>query len=70
MIPLTAAGLTSLTKENTVRRCPACNFRSGSQGDIWDAQKDILADTFGALFALLLFALVRPDLNAHRAMGD
>ncbi|RUO58634.1 DUF2238 domain-containing protein [Pseudidiomarina insulisalsae] len=28
----------------------------GSQGDIWDAQKDILADTLGALFALALFA--------------
>ncbi len=27
----------------------------GSQGDIWDAQKDILADGLGALVALLLF---------------
>lgn len=27
----------------------------GSQGDIWDAQKDILADTFGALFSLVVF---------------
>ncbi len=27
----------------------------GSQGDIWDAQKDILADTLGAIFALILF---------------
>jgi putative membrane protein len=27
----------------------------GSQGDIWDAQKDILADTLGALFGLLVF---------------
>lgn len=26
----------------------------GSQGDIWDAQKDILADTLGAISALLL----------------
>ena len=33
----------------------------GSQGDIWDAQKDILADTLGALTALLLFYFVRPD---------
>ena len=23
----------------------------GSQGDIWDAQKDMLADTLGAIFA-------------------
>jgi putative membrane protein len=27
----------------------------GSQGDIWDAQKDILADTLGAILAMLLF---------------
>lgn len=33
----------------------------GSQGDIWDAQKDMLADTLGALTALALFLLVRPD---------
>lgn len=33
----------------------------GSQGDIWDAQKDMLADTLGALAALALFALLRPD---------
>ncbi|TGE10161.1 DUF2238 domain-containing protein [Hymenobacter fodinae] len=29
----------------------------GSQGDIWDAQKDMLADTSGAVFALVLYAL-------------
>ena len=27
----------------------------GSQGDIWDAQKDILLDTLGAIFSLALF---------------
>ncbi len=27
----------------------------GSQGDIWDAQKDMLADTLGALLAMTLF---------------
>lgn len=27
----------------------------GSQGDIWDAQKDILADTLGAILAIALF---------------
>lgn len=27
----------------------------GSQGDIWDAQKDMLADTLGAIIALVLF---------------
>jgi putative membrane protein len=29
----------------------------GSQGDMWDAQKDMLADTLGAVFALALFRL-------------
>ena len=46
----------------------ACNLRDnysvlldagieflGSQGDVWDAQKDMLADTLGAIAALLLF---------------
>jgi putative membrane protein len=27
----------------------------GSQGDIWDAQKDMLADSLGALFVMLIF---------------
>lgn len=27
----------------------------GSQGDIWDAQKDILADTVGAILAIFIF---------------
>lgn len=31
----------------------------GSQGDIWDAQKDMLADTLGAIFAVSIFSLVR-----------
>ena len=35
----------------------------GSQGDVWDAQKDMLADTLGALTALALFACLRPDLS-------
>jgi len=29
----------------------------GSQGDIWDAQKDILADTLGAILVVTLFLL-------------
>jgi putative membrane protein len=29
----------------------------GSQGDVWDAQKDMLCDTTGAAFALVLFGL-------------
>lgn len=31
----------------------------GSQGDVWDAQKDIVADTLGAFFALILFHALR-----------
>lgn len=31
----------------------------GSQGDIWDAQKDMLADTLGALVATCIFFLLR-----------
>lgn len=36
----------------------------GSQGDIWDAQKDMLADTLGAISATLLFFFIRkPSLK-------
>lgn len=31
----------------------------GSQGDIWDAQRDMLADTLGAISATVLFFVVR-----------
>jgi putative membrane protein len=31
----------------------------GSQGDIWDAQKDMLADTLGAIVAMGLFFSIR-----------
>jgi len=31
----------------------------GSQGDIWDAQKDMLADTLGAVCAMIGFAIAR-----------
>lgn len=31
----------------------------GSQGDIWDAQKDMLADTLGAISAVILFFILR-----------
>jgi putative membrane protein len=33
----------------------------GVQGDVWDAQKDMLADTLGALAVIMLFWLIRPD---------
>lgn len=35
----------------------------GSQGDIWDAQKDMLADTLGALVATTLFFIVKKPQN-------
>lgn len=37
----------------------------GSQGDIWYAKKDMLADTLGAVFALVLFAIARPDKTSR-----
>lgn len=33
----------------------------GSQGDIWDAQKDILADTLGAVLVMVLFFIQHQD---------
>lgn len=36
----------------------------GSQGDIWDAQKDMLSDTLGAITATILFFILRkPKLD-------
>ncbi len=37
----------------------------GSQGDIWDAQKDMLADTLGAITGLLIYLLARPEKAYH-----
>jgi putative membrane protein len=37
----------------------------GSQGDIWDAQKDMLLAGFGALLAMLMTALVNWRYNRH-----
>lgn len=31
----------------------------GSQGDIWDAQKDMLMDTLGAITAVILYFIIR-----------
>ncbi len=31
----------------------------GSQGDVWDAQKDMLADTLGAIAAVVFYCLLR-----------
>ncbi|WP_127346955.1 DUF2238 domain-containing protein [Pseudidiomarina mangrovi] len=35
----------------------------GSQGDQWDAQKDMLMDTLGAITSLILYYFIRPDLK-------
>ena len=35
----------------------------GTQGDTWDAQKDMLADTLGATSSLILFWIIRTDKN-------
>jgi len=37
----------------------------GSQGDIWDAQKDMLADSLGALFVMAIFWIVH-----RKAVGN
>ena len=36
----------------------------GSQGDVWDAQKDMLMDTLGAIAAVALFLIVRQRVAA------
>ena len=38
----------------------------GAQGDIWDAQEDMLSDILGAIFSLVLFWFIRPDLVKER----
>ncbi len=38
----------------------------GSQGDIWDAQKDMLSDTLGAVFALVLYGVIRRNPSLQR----
>lgn len=40
----------------------------GSQGDIWDAQKDMLCDTMGAIVSLLLLTTQR-RLRSHSKYG-
>ncbi len=43
----------------------------GSQGDIWDAQKDILADTLGAILVMVLFFIQhRGELKTVRARRE
>ena len=36
----------------------------GSQGDIWDAQKDMLMDTLGAVVSIMLFRMLRRKRSA------
>jgi len=35
----------------------------GSQGDVWDAQKDMFMDTLGAIVTVLLFLVLRRESN-------
>jgi putative membrane protein len=42
----------------------------GSQGDVWDAQKDMLMDTLGAFTAVLLFLIVRRPASRGDAERD
>lgn len=35
----------------------------GSQGDIWDAQTDMLCDTLGALTVLVIFYFTKPEIE-------
>ncbi len=37
----------------------------GSQGDVWDAQKDMLADSLGALFATSLYFVMRKPKTSN-----
>lgn len=37
----------------------------GSQGDIWDAQKDMLMDTLGALASIVLYVVLRGRRDVH-----
>ena len=39
----------------------------GSQGDIWDAQKDMLMDTMGAIASLLLYRVLRSKARSDAA---
>lgn len=39
----------------------------GSQGDIWDAQKDMLMDTLGAVTAVVVFLVTRRGANQRRS---
>lgn len=42
----------------------------GSQGDIWDAQKDMLCDTLGALFSLAVFAVAQKTSKSEQKLSN
>ena len=42
----------------------------GSQGDIWDAQKDMLMDTLGAITSLLLYLVLRGGVGKVQDRSD
>ncbi len=37
----------------------------GSQGDIWDAQKDMLADGSGAILSLIIYWIIKPHRKSN-----
>lgn len=64
-----AAGYELFEWQYAVHADPAAGIAVlGSQGDVWDAQKDMLADTLGALVATGLFAVLK--CRALAALSD
>ena len=41
----------------------------GSQGDIWDAQKDMLADGLGAIFTAIIYAIRYRKKDVGKIIG-
>lgn len=57
-IATVAAGYEVIEWQYAVNADPAAGIAMlGSQGDVWDAQKDMLADTLGAILVMVVFFL-------------
>ena len=54
--------MSRLSGERTRRNQAGAAFL-GSQGDVWDAQKDILCDTLGAICASGLFIYGKVEIG-------
>jgi putative membrane protein len=72
-IATVAGGYEIIEWQYALNSDPAAGFAVlGSQGDIWDAQKDILADTLGAVLVIILFFIRHRDelkSSASRSIG-